>query len=239
MASIRFPGKAMTTIKGYPMFEHVYRRAKLIEGLDDVIVTTCEDEIFKYCKFNKIKVMKSSNLHKNGTTRVAENIDTYDVSHVIILQGDEPLINPIEINFFIKKIRSKKEFKAWNLITKLNNEFDMLDKTIVKCKVVKNQVVELFREKNEDFKNYFKILGIFCFTKETLLKYVSFSQCVKEKKLMIEQIRLLSNSISLNVFKVADSQGSVNIPDDKVKVIEILTKDLDQIAIYKKAFKIG
>ena len=56
---------------------------------------------------------------------------------------------------------------------------------------------------------------------------------------MIEQIRLLSNSISLNVFKVADSQGSVNIPDDKVKVIEILTKDLDQIAIYKKAFKIG
>ena len=108
MASIRFPGKAMTTIKGYPMFEHVYRRAKLIEGLDDVIVTTCEDEIFKYCKFNKIKVMKSSNLHKNGTTRVAENIDTYDVSHVIILQGDEPLINPIEINFFIKNKKQKR-----------------------------------------------------------------------------------------------------------------------------------
>ena len=55
MASIRFPGKAMTTIKGYPMFEHVYRRAKLIEGLDDVIVTTCEDEILSTVNLIKSK----------------------------------------------------------------------------------------------------------------------------------------------------------------------------------------
>ena len=40
---------------------------------------------------SKIIVTKK---HNNGTTRVAEAINKIKSSHVILIQGDEPLLNP-------------------------------------------------------------------------------------------------------------------------------------------------
>ncbi|MBW1944405.1 MAG: 3-deoxy-manno-octulosonate cytidylyltransferase, partial [Deltaproteobacteria bacterium] len=45
MASSRFPGKPLAGILGLPMIEHVRRRALLAEGIDEVVVATCDQEI--------------------------------------------------------------------------------------------------------------------------------------------------------------------------------------------------
>ena len=81
-------------------------------------------------------------------------------------------------------------------------------------------------------------MGVFCFKKEALKKYVEFIPCALEKELLIEQYRLLKNSIDLFTFQVEKSHASVNIKDDKVKVDEILENDLEQQKIFKKAFNI-
>ena len=238
MDSVRYPGKAMVKIKNFPMIEHVYRRATLIKELEEVIVTTCDDIIYDYCLKKKISVIKSSKSHKNGTTRVAENLDQFDLTHTLILQGDEPLINTDDLSNFLKEIIKNPNIPTWNLITKLKNQSEMTDKTVVKCKVQKKLVVDLFRSKNLSYERYFKIMGVFCFKKEALKKYVEFIPCALEKKLLIEQYRLLKNSIDLFTFQVEKSHASVNIKDDKVKVDEILENNLEQQKIFKKAFNI-
>tara|TARA_B100000674_G_C37714874_1_gene856916 strand:+ start:207 stop:926 length:720 start_codon:yes stop_codon:yes gene_type:complete len=238
MDSVRYPGKAMVKIKNFPMIEHVYRRAKLIKEIEEVIVTTCDDIIYDYCLQKKINIIKSSKNHKNGTTRVAENLDQFDLTHSLILQGDEPLINTYDLSNFIKDIMKNPDTPSWNLITKLKNQSEMTDKTIVKCKVEKNRVVDLFRSKDISFEKYFKIMGVFCFKKEVLKKYVEFKPCALEKELLIEQFRLLKNSIDLFTFQVKKSHISVNIKDDKDKVDEVLENDLEQQKIFKKAFNL-
>ena len=45
MASSRYPGKPLVAIAGLPMVEHVRRRALLAEGIDHVVVATCDAAI--------------------------------------------------------------------------------------------------------------------------------------------------------------------------------------------------
>ena len=238
MNSVRLPGKAMIKIKNYPMVEHVYRRAKLVNQIDEVYITTCDDIIYDYCIKNGIKVIKSSKKHENGTTRVAENIDKYDLSHVLILQGDEPLIKPRDLEEFISHIKENPNIQSWNFVTNLRSQKDMKDETVVKCKIDQKSIIDLFRSKKDDFKKFYKIMGIFCFKKKILKEYVKIKPCNDEKNLLIEQIRILKNSIDLYAFKVNESQVSVNIKADKIKVDEILKKNTEQYNIFKKAFNI-
>ena len=47
MASTRFPGKPLADILGLPMIEHVRRRTLLCRAFSEVVVATCDDEIFE------------------------------------------------------------------------------------------------------------------------------------------------------------------------------------------------
>ena len=41
MASSRYPGKPLAPLLGLPLVLHVYRRCRMLAGVDEVIVTTC------------------------------------------------------------------------------------------------------------------------------------------------------------------------------------------------------
>ena len=46
MGSSRYPGKPLLDIGGLPMIEHVRRRALLCNDFSEVVVATCDQEIF-------------------------------------------------------------------------------------------------------------------------------------------------------------------------------------------------
>ena len=83
------------------MIEHVRRRALLFEDFNEVIVATCDEKISNLVKKFGGKTIMTSNNHKNGTSRVAEAIQKIDCSHVVLLQGDEPLILPNQLKVFL------------------------------------------------------------------------------------------------------------------------------------------
>jgi len=76
------------------MIEHVRRRALMCPSLDRVVVATCDDEIASTVRDFGGEVIMTSNTHRNGTTRVAEAAGKIGCSHVVLLQGDEPLLLP-------------------------------------------------------------------------------------------------------------------------------------------------
>ena len=104
LGSKRLPAKALLPINNFPLIIHVYKRALLSKQLDDVVVCCDDQKIFKVVKSYGGKVILTSKRHLNGTERIAEAYKIlkkkYDL--IIDIQGDEPLINPLQIDQVIK-----------------------------------------------------------------------------------------------------------------------------------------
>ena len=76
------------------MIEHVRRRAFLSKKIKNIYITTCDDTISRNLSKYNVKTIKTSKKHKNATTRVGEALTSINCSHVILLNGDEPLLLP-------------------------------------------------------------------------------------------------------------------------------------------------
>ncbi|MBU2266409.1 MAG: NTP transferase domain-containing protein, partial [Candidatus Omnitrophica bacterium] len=94
MASSRFPGKPLVDILGLPMIEHVRRRALLSEIFNDVYVATCDNEIKETVERYGGKAVMTADTHQRCTDRIEEAAEKLDVDIVVIISGDEPLIDP-------------------------------------------------------------------------------------------------------------------------------------------------
>ena len=102
--STRLRAKALLYIDNLPMIVHVYRRAKMSNLLNDVVVCCENKKVYEVLKKYNCKSIFTSKKHKNGTERIAEAYKKinkrYDL--VVDIQGDEPLVSPIQINQVIK-----------------------------------------------------------------------------------------------------------------------------------------
>ena len=127
LASVRFPGKILFDFHGLPMIEHVRRRALLSDAISEVFVATCDEEIAEIVKGYGGQVIMTANTHTNGTSRVAEAVQDIDCSHVMLLQGDEPLLLPRHLDEFYQQISAQPECEAWNATGPIEND-DELDR---------------------------------------------------------------------------------------------------------------
>ena len=78
MASSRYPGKPLAMILDLPMIEHVRRRALLAEGVDDVVVATCDQEIIDVVEGAGGKAVMTAATHERSTERIAEAMESME-----------------------------------------------------------------------------------------------------------------------------------------------------------------
>src|SRR4051812_29801045 len=98
-ASTRFPGKPLVNIGGKSMIQRVYEQAQKAK-LQKVIVATDDARILDHVlKFGGNAVLTSEN-HESGTDRCFEafQLNNEAFEYVINIQGDEPFIQPEQIN---------------------------------------------------------------------------------------------------------------------------------------------
>ena len=241
MNSIRLPGKILIDIHGLPMIEHVRRRALLSKSLSEVYVATCDEEIKKTVESFGGSVIMTSNRHLNGTSRVIEAAADLNTNIVMLLQGDEPLILPDQIDHIIYEIIKNLDFDSWNATANLMEEKDLLTKSFVKCEIEKDgNIHNFFRVSNnkDNFskqkKNIKKILGLIAYKKECLIQLKNTSPSQKELKESIEQFRIIENNFSLKSIEVDKSIPSVNEPGELDIVIKELEINKEQLNILRK-----
>ena len=241
LASVRFPGKILHDFHGLPMIEHVRRRALLSENISDVYVATCEQEIAKTVSEFGGNVIMTSDTHKNGTTRVAEAIKNIDCTHVILLQGDEPLLLPRHVDTFAESILNSPDIPAWNATGPIETEEELDRHSFVKCSVTTdNDIMYCFRRspcysKYEIQKNFIrKILGIIAFKKSFLLELVQLPVSQVEKYEFIEQMRIVENKYLLKSVPVSPSLPSVNEPDEANIVLNYIDSHPEQKELLDK-----
>ena len=95
-SSSRFPGKPLVSLLGKPMVLWVVDLAIKAVGHDHVYVAE-DDEISTVVSEAGYQVLMTSSKALTGTDRVAEASEQLDYDIYINVQGDEPLVNPLDI----------------------------------------------------------------------------------------------------------------------------------------------
>jgi 3-deoxy-manno-octulosonate cytidylyltransferase (CMP-KDO synthetase) len=239
--SLRLKRKILIDIHGLPMIEHVRRRALLCKKVDEVIIATGDIEIKEEIEKYGGSVIFTDKNHLNGTSRVNEAISKIDCTHVVLVQGDEPLLIPKYLDEFINSITRSKGGVMWNAVSDFKKNHDTYDENKVKCLLdYNNKIIFCFRKNpitnlnSNYYKLIYKIQGLIAFEKSTLKKVVESNLSGYGLLESIEQMKAIEFGIKINAVKLPSSLPSVNDKDELEVVKKILLEDKQQINLFKK-----
>ena len=228
--SKRLPAKALLQIENIPLIMHTYKRASMSKLADDVYVCTDSSEIIEVCKKHQAKFIKTKSTHKNGTDRIAEaakklNLNNRDL--IVDVQGDEPLINPKDIDRTISFFQ-KNNFE----IVVPNIKFGLRNKSNI-VKLLINEKKRILWMTRTDAPYHFdnqkpilsKHLSIIVFNYKSLIKYSKLKRSKFEKIESIELLRAIENDMILGSNLVKSNSFSVDVIEDFIKAKKFLKRD--------------
>jgi 3-deoxy-manno-octulosonate cytidylyltransferase (CMP-KDO synthetase) len=244
LASVRFPRKILFQFHGLPMIEHVRRRALMCPSLDRVIVATCDEAIASAIKGFGGEVIMTANTHRNGTTRVAEAAKDVDCSHVVLLQGDEPLLLPRHVEGLVGAMREEPDIAAWNATGPIESPEELDRYSFVKCAISPDGRVmccfrrsPCFTEFDNQRRFIRKILGIIAYRKDFLSTIAQVQPTPVEKFELIEQMRIIENGHPLRSVPVSPSLPSVNEPHEADIVNEYIRTNEEQRSLLESVLR--
>ena len=231
-ASTRFPGKPLAMIGNQSMIQRVYFQTAKCKKLNHIIVATEDERIFNHVKSFSGNAMMTSANHQSGTDRCAEVIsqlnENYDV--VINIQGDEPFINPEQIDLLISCFENAKTEIA-TLIKTISDVNELGNIHIPKVVINKNGEALYFSRNIIPFdktgkylpeKKYFKHIGIYGYRADILKKISALKQSSLETAESLEQLRWLENGFSIQTAITKLENYPVDTPDDIKKIKSII-----------------
>ena len=235
-ASTRFPGKPLAMIDGKSMIRRVWEQAKKSNLLKEVYVATDDSRIYDHVKGFGGSVLMTSADHQNGTTRCKEVLDIISVGKtdtavevIINIQGDEPFINPAQIDQLANLFKNPK-VDIGTLSRKIVDPKELFDPNTVKvvcgepgfALYFSRQAIPFVRDTNLQewigSHDFFKHIGIYGYRSDALQKISSLQPGILEEAEKLEQLRWLENGFHIAVTTTEYESPSVDTPDDLSKL---------------------
>jgi 3-deoxy-manno-octulosonate cytidylyltransferase (CMP-KDO synthetase) len=229
-ASTRFPGKPLHPLAGKPLLQHVWERCCAAREIARVIVATDDMRIATAAFDFGAEVAMTSPRHRSGTDRVAEVAAKLSVSHIINVQGDEPLIDPALINRLAKTLRENPAIEMITAANPIAGAEQAASPHAVKVVLDRasnalyfsRSPIPFFRE--SDSAAYHRHQGIYGYSKKFLLQFVKWKPTPLEKAESLEQLRALENGAKIRVLVTKSVSLGVDTPEDAETVSELLGK---------------
>ncbi len=238
MASTRLPGKPMVDILGMPMIGHCYKRAEMCEQLDLVYVATCDKIIYDYIRSIGGNAIMTSDSHERACDRAAEAMLKIEKIHniktdiLVMLQGDEPMVNPGMIISALDPLINNEEIMISNLYRKINSIKEFEDPNEVKVILDNNKFAIYFsrepipsRKKGFDKVPMFKQICSIPFRRDYLLKFNEMKQTDLEIIESIDMNRIIENGQKIKMEYCEDESISVDTKNDLDRVVIEMKKD--------------
>ena len=230
--STRFPGKPLHLIAGKPLIQHVWERCQQCEKLDEVIVATDDERIQVAVEAFGGKVAMTSPDHPTGTDRIAEAVQASDqATHVINIQGDEPLIDPALIDELAEIMASQPDLDMATAANPMSPDDPAVsDPNVVKVvRALDGKALYFSRSPLPFFRNPVEGLpvmrhkGIYAYRRSFLESFVSWPPSPLEKAESLEQLRALENGASIHVIATDDASPGVDTPEQADAIESLLT----------------
>ena len=218
--SKRLEGKPLLKVCNKPIIQWVWEKAIQVKSADMVIIATDNQEIYDCAKAFGANVEMTSEHHKCGSDRIVEVAQKYpEISYIINLQGDEPMISTECVETVIDLLKNDDSVDISTLLSDLDKE-NVDDPNTVKCVKDKNGFALYFSrskipfERNEGIAKFYKHIGIYGYKREALFEMTKFPQPEIEQAESLEQLRALYNGMKIKTAVVKyDSIGIDTIED--------------------------
>lgn len=235
-ASTRFPGKPLAMINGKTMLQRVVEQSQKANLLNEVIVATDDDRIAAHCKEIGVKAIMTKEEHQSGTDRCFEayQLAKSNAKYIINIQGDEPFLDPEQINSLARVCDGQTEL-ATQMI-KCNDHSVLFDMGEVKIVLNENKEALYFSRsvipfiKNEKPENwhtkfdYYRHVGMYAYRADVLEKISKLSVSSLEKAESLEQLRWLQNGFKIKCVETNFDSHCIDNPEDIEKVLKLMSK---------------
>jgi 3-deoxy-manno-octulosonate cytidylyltransferase (CMP-KDO synthetase) len=233
-ASSRFPGKALVSIGGKTMLQHVWERASESRYLTSIIVATDDERIRNAARDFGARVMMTSSDHVSGTDRVAEVASVNESQWIVNIQGDEPTLDPTAIDAAIVGMMDQEEAHLafmGTLKTRITRPEVVQDPNVVKVVTdhhgnaiyFSRSPIPYVRQAGESATHY-KHIGLYIYQRDFLLAYSALPIGPLEQAERLEQLRALENGFRIRVVETEYDSLGVDTPEDWQHVAELFEK---------------
>lgn len=234
-ASTRFPGKPLIDIKGKTMIQRVYEQANKAESLDMVVVATDDKRIYDHVISWGGNAVMTAEHHPSGTDRCWDALQQMDgkYDYVINIQGDEPFIDPSQIDTLAAVLKDGTTELATLIIPVDNHEvlFDMGE-----VKVVLNEQMEglyfsrmvipyikgVAQEAWHEHHAYYRHVGMYAYRTDVLEQLTSLPVSSLEKAESLEQLRWLEKGFKIKCAVTNFDSHCIDTPEDIEKVLRLM-----------------
>ncbi|MEQ7801558.1 3-deoxy-manno-octulosonate cytidylyltransferase [Pedobacter sp. ASV1-7] len=230
-ASTRFPGKPLIDIQGKSMIQRVYEQALKTDTLHKVVIATDDNRIAEAARDFDGEFVMTGSTHQSGTDRCAEvskQLSEFDI--VINIQGDEPFINPKQIDLLVSCF-NQPNVQLATLIKEINTEEELFNNNIPKVVINSKQEAIYFSRhtipyiRNADKEQwlikhqFYKHIGIYGYTTEVLHEITKLQPSSLEIAESLEQLRWIENGYTIQTRVTNLETIAIDTPEDLNKII--------------------
>lgn len=228
-ASTRFPGKPLADIGGKSMIQRVYEQATKAR-LNKVVVATDDNRILEHVQgFGGYAVM-TAGTHESGTDRCFEAYQQNgeEFQFVINIQGDEPFIQPEQINLLADLLQDTS-VQLGTLIKKIHTAEELYNTNLPKV-ITDNhgQALYFSRQTIPFLRNvpaadwllhhtFYKHIGIYGYRTDILEQITRLPVGHLEKCESLEQLRWLENGFKIRTAITDVENLGIDTPEDLEK----------------------
>lgn len=227
-ASTRFPGKPLVDILGKSMIQRVVEQVQKCTQLTRVIVATDDQRIADHVMAFGGEVIMTSPDHESGTERMGEVAKSLQADYFINIQGDEPLIDPVQIDQVAELLLLGADIAT--LIFPQTDIQKVKNPNSVKVVVTEylqglyfsRSVIPYLREESSKPFSYWQHIGIYGFSRQVLLEVIALPMHPLEQAERLEQLRWLGNGFPIQCGISSQPGHSVDSPEDLEAIIRLL-----------------
>ena len=231
MASQRFPDKPMAIINGVPMIERVWRQG-IEASIGDVFVACSEKIVFDLITLKGGKAIMTDPDLPSGTDRVyqafssLQNKDDYE--SIINLQGDMPMIDPVNIKS--ANLPLEHGYEIGTIATTISKE-EEVSENITKVSVdwkkynLIGDSIDFYKTSKKEQINVYQHVGIYSFKPITLKKFVNLPPSKNEVQRKLEQLRALDVGIKIGITYVENVPISIDKKEDLMLIENIIKRN--------------
>jgi 3-deoxy-manno-octulosonate cytidylyltransferase (CMP-KDO synthetase) len=232
-ASTRFPGKSLIDIRGKTMIQRVYEEAAKSAFLHKLVVATDDNRILEHVRsFGGETVMTSAD-HPSGTDRCWDALQQMGegYQYVINIQGDEPFINPAQIDELAAILQDGTVELATQMIPVGSYE-ELFDDGEVKI-VLNNKAEALYfsrmvipfikgvdeRDWHRHY-HYYRHVGMYAYRRDVLEKITRLPVSSLERAESLEQLRWLEHGFKIKCVITRFESHCIDVPEDVEKILK-------------------
>ncbi|MBL7805680.1 MAG: 3-deoxy-manno-octulosonate cytidylyltransferase [Saprospiraceae bacterium] len=230
-ASTRFPGKPLAMIRGKSMIQRTWEQVSKANLVDRVVVATDDERIATHVRGFGGDVVLTRADHPSGTDRCAEVARLIKDAQIILnVQGDEPFIQPEQIDFLAVTLLSQSKFGIATLLKAITDPGVLQNPNVVKAVHAPTRGALYFSRHPVPFvrdapmdqwllrHTFYKHIGMYAFRRNTLLKLSRLAPTPLEKAESLEQLRWLENGFQIAVGITEMETIGVDTPEDLEKL---------------------